>query len=84
MTTDPTTAEDCLRAAMRALLRGDLIERDRLCKRGERLLEAENLADATTRVLAVDFYVTRDGSAIPVMAMARAAGVPMVGKGRKH
>lgn len=32
------TSDDCVRAAWQALLRGDLAERDRLCKLGEELI----------------------------------------------
>lgn len=35
------TSEECLRKAWAALLRNDLKERDRLCERATRLLEAE-------------------------------------------
>jgi hypothetical protein len=39
--TNPTTSDECLKAAFQALLRGDLAERDRMCDRGKRLIEAE-------------------------------------------
>lgn len=73
--TNPTTAKDCLRDAMQAILRGDYAERDRLCKRAQALLAAEDHAAAIERVMAVDFYVTRRGTVIPVQRMAQAAGV---------
>lgn len=34
---DPTTPEDCLRAAFKALLGGDRAERDRLCDLANKL-----------------------------------------------
>jgi hypothetical protein len=34
------TADDCLRAAWQALLRGDAAERDRLCALAENLIKA--------------------------------------------
>lgn len=68
------TAKGCLEMAFAALLRGDLDERDRLCKRGALLADAEEKAGRVERVLAVDFYVTAAGISIPTRAMARAAG----------
>lgn len=72
---DPTTSSDCLRDAFQALLLGDTAGRDRLCERATALAEAEQHASAVERVLTVDFYVTRNGAAVPTLAMARAAGV---------
>lgn len=69
------TAKECLQAAFQAVLRGDTGERDRLCERGKVLLEAEHKASAIQRVMAVDFYVTARGVAVPTVRMARAAGV---------
>ncbi len=71
---DPTTSEDCLKAAFAALTRGDTTERDRLCERAKNLLKAEDYACRVERALSVDFYVNKRGIAIPVMAMAKAAG----------
>lgn len=73
--TDPATSSACLQAAMQALLRGDTMERDRLCRRAETLLSAEQQADAVQRVLAIDFYVRANGVVIPTLVMARSAGV---------
>ena len=72
---NPATSSDCLRAAMSALLRGDTTERDRLCERASRLLDAEEHAARVERVLSVDFYVREDGVAISTVAMARTVGV---------
>lgn len=69
----PTTSEECVRQAWAALLRDDTAERDRLVKRAERLLVAEQRAAAVERVLSVDFYVTRTGRVIPTKMMARAS-----------
>ena len=69
------TTEDCLRGAFAALLRGDTAERDRLCARAERLVEAEQYADAVERVLDTNFSVTPGGVAIPVATLAKAGGV---------
>ena len=68
------TASDCLRAAYQAILRGDYAERDRLCDRAEQFADDEHIASATQRVLAVDYYVARSGTAILTKAMAKAAG----------
>lgn len=68
------TSGDCMRAAFQAILRGDYAERDRLCERSKTLIAAERYSNAVEKVLAIDFYVTGQGTAIPVMAMARAAG----------
>lgn len=70
----PITAQECLRLAMAALLRGDLAERDRLCERGARLIDAEDRAARVQRALEVDFYVTARGVAVPTKTMAMAAG----------
>ncbi len=72
---DPATSAECLRAAFGALLEGDTVERDRLCRRAEELQAAETKAAAVAKVLSVDFYVTRAGVAIPTKRMAKAAGV---------
>jgi hypothetical protein len=70
-----TTSQDCLRGAWAALLRGETGERDRLCARAEKLLEAERMASAVEKVLAVDFYVDRKGRSFPSREMAARAGV---------
>lgn len=72
--TDESTSATCLQSAFQALLRGDYAERDRLCERASRLMVAERNALAMERVLAVDFYVTRHGVAVPTTTMAKAAG----------
>jgi aminoglycoside/choline kinase family phosphotransferase len=69
-----TTAKECLQAAFQATLRGDYTERDRLCKRGQMLAQAEHHAAAVERVLAIDFFVTAQGVSIPTLTMAKAAG----------
>lgn len=69
-----TTAKECLQAAFQATIRGDYAERDRLCKRGATLADAEHHAAAVERVLAVDFFVTARGIVIPTLTMAKAAG----------
>jgi hypothetical protein len=71
---NPITSADCLHAAMSALLRGDTTERDRLCERAKRLIDAEDHAARVERVLSVDFYVRADGVAISTVAMARTVG----------
>lgn len=71
----PKTSDNCLRAAMQALVRGDTAERDRLVRRGEMLMRAEEQCAAVARVLSVDFYVDSRGRAFPSATMARAAGV---------
>lgn len=71
----PKTAEASLKGAFAALLRGDTDERDRLCKRAEILLEAENYANAVEAVLSVDFYVFGNGTVIPTKEMAKSVGV---------
>jgi hypothetical protein len=40
------SVEDCLKAAWQALLRGDLAERDRLCKLAENLMRMKDRHDA--------------------------------------
>lgn len=71
---NPSTSDECIRAAWAALMQGDTKERDRLCHRAGTLLDAEDHAAAVGRVLAKDFYVTAHGICIPVGMMARAAG----------
>ena len=68
------TSEECMKGAWQAILRGDYAERDRLCDRARILMEAEKLAGAMQRVLAVDFYVTGRGVTIPTRLMAEKAG----------
>lgn len=68
------TSKECLQAAWAALLQGDTAERDRQCARAETLLVAEQYADAVTKVLSVDFYVTKSGVAILTKHMAKVAG----------
>lgn len=72
--TDTTTSQACLQAAFQALLHGNTAERDRLCERAKALLDAEHKASAVERIMAVDFYVTAHGEAVPTKAMAQAAG----------
>jgi uncharacterized DUF497 family protein len=62
------TSQECIREAFAALLKGDTKERDRLCAR------AIAIAAAVEKVLAVDFYVMRNGTVIRTIAMARAVG----------
>ncbi len=69
------TSEECMQAAFAAILRGDYAERDRLAERAKALLAAEMQADAVQRVMAIDFFVTAGGHAIPTSAMAKAARV---------
>jgi hypothetical protein len=40
MSNDPV--RDCLQNAFKALLQGNLAERDRQCKRAERIIQAQN------------------------------------------
>lgn len=68
------TSEGCMRLAFQAIQRGDCAERDRLCERAQGLIAAEREASAMERVLAVDFYVTRHGVAVPTTHMAAVAG----------
>lgn len=63
-----------MKAAFQAILRGDYAERDRLCERAKVLIAAEGAATAVERVLSADFYVSRNGIAIPTLKMAAAAG----------
>lgn len=70
--------DDAMHGAWSALLRGDYAERDRLCAEANKALQVEKigeLAAATVRVMAIDFYVTKTGIAYPTKAMAKAAGV---------
>lgn len=69
------TSDECMKAAWQAILRGDYAERDRLCERAKSLIEAEQTASAIQRMLAVDYYVTASGTAVPTARMAKAAGV---------
>ncbi len=69
------TSTACLKGAFEALLRGDFAERDRLCDRAKKLMEAESLSEAVERVLSADFYVTRAGVSVPTKLMAKTVGV---------
>lgn len=68
------TSDGCMKAAFQAILRGDYAERDRLCERAKSLIAAEDHAAAVERVLSADFYVSRNGIAIPTLKMAAVAG----------
>lgn len=68
------TSDGCMKAAFQAILRGDYAERDRLCARAKALIAAEGEAAAVERVLSADFYVSRNGIAIPTLKMAAVAG----------
>jgi hypothetical protein len=57
------TADDMLKAAWSAALRGDMAERDRLCALMKIQLEAETRARAIATVLASDFMVDAKGVA---------------------
>ena len=46
MKTNDITVEDCLKAAMAALLRGDTAERDRLCELAEFGFDGQNVVPA--------------------------------------
>ena len=62
------TTEDHLRAAFKALLAGDLGERDRQAELAQAALEQEQ-ADGVARLMAIDFFVTPGGEVIPLTAM---------------
>jgi hypothetical protein len=69
-------SEQCLKAAMQALLRGDIAERDRLCDAAEKATQREEMeekARATAKILTVDFYVHADGRAVETKKMYAAA-----------
>lgn len=68
------TSQDALRGAWEALLRGDTKERDRLCERGNRLLQADDEAAAVQKLLSVDFYVRPNGTAYSSRLLAKTAG----------
>lgn len=70
----PRTASEGLRSAYQAILRGDYAERDRILARTTKLIDAEERAARVERALAVNFYVTAAGTAIPTPLLARAAG----------
>lgn len=71
---DETTSAGCLRAAFQGILREDYAERDRLCERAKALIAAEGEAAAVERILSADFYVSRNGIAVPTLKMAAVAG----------
>ena len=66
------TSQECIREAFAALLKGDTKERDR--DRDRPSAKAIAIAAAVEKVLAVDFYVMRNGTVIRTIAMARAVG----------
>lgn len=68
------TTTECMKAAFEAICRGDYAERDRLIERVRVLDKAEREAAAITKVMLIDFYVTRAGVSIPTVVMAKAAG----------
>lgn len=71
--------DQAMRKAFQAILRGDYAERDRLLAKVRRGIQVEEIAEvaaATARVMKrADFYVSKAGVAIPIQAIARAAGV---------
>lgn len=73
--TDPATSEACVKAAFEALLAGNGAERDRLCERAEKILQAERWADAAQRVMEVDFYVNNAGVATSTKLMLQLQGI---------
>lgn len=68
------TSADCMRAAFAAILKDDYAERDRMCDRAAKLMEAERHADALQRVLSVDFYVDSLGRCFPHQAHGHQGG----------
>ena len=68
------TSQECIREAFAALLKGDTKERDRDRDRDRPSAKAIAIAVAVEKVLAVDFYVMRNGTVIRTIAMARAVG----------
>lgn len=63
------TPQDTLAAAFAAIKRGDYAERDRLCAQAQLELRKDARDRALARVMAVDFFVKADGTAISSRAM---------------